>query len=88
MLALLGDFLIMPLSVHTQACWHKKIFATVHISCDDVKFCDGSGILHGKSHSHVIALLIHGFFFFKTWLFIAYDVVFFAIICFEYKLTA
>ena len=32
----------------------KITFATVCSICDDVKFCDGPGILHIESHSHVL----------------------------------
>ena len=28
--------------------------ATVHVLCNDVKFCDGPGILHAKSRIHVL----------------------------------
>ena len=56
MLALLGGVLITPLSGHTQTSQgrHKIMLATVRVLCDDVKFCDGSGILHAKSRIHVL----------------------------------
>ena len=56
MLALLGGVLITPLSVHIQTSQlrHKITLATVHVLCDDVRFCDGPGILHAKSRIHVL----------------------------------
>ena len=30
------------------------LLATVHVLCDDVKFCDGPEILHAKSRIHVL----------------------------------
>ena len=27
---------------------------TVRVLCDDVKFCDGTGVLHAKSRIHVL----------------------------------
>ena len=32
----------------------QKTLATVHVLCDDVKFCEGPGILHAKSRIHVL----------------------------------
>ena len=55
-LTLLGNVLITPLSGLTQTSQgrHKITFATVRVLCDDVKFCDGPGILHAKSRIHVL----------------------------------
>ena len=33
---------------------HEITFATVCVLRDDVKFCDGPGILHAKSRIHVL----------------------------------
>ena len=56
MLMLLGDVLIMPFSGHAQTSQrgHKIMFATVRVLCDDIKFCEGPGILHTKSRIHVL----------------------------------
>ena len=81
MLALLGDVLITPLSHKRHSDVTNTTFATVHVLCDDVKFCDGPGILHAKSCIHVLTpheLPCYGFCSVKTWLFIVYDTVFYA----------
>ena len=41
-------------AIQTSQSRHKITLATVHILCDDVKFCDGPGILHIKSRIYVL----------------------------------
>ena len=66
--------------------WHHEImFATVHVTDDDVSFCDGPAMLIRTTakpciNSMLIALLIHGFVPVKTWLLKACDTAFYAII--------
>ena len=68
------------------SCWRREItFATVHVTDDDVSFCDGPGMPIHKTEKPCInstwtALLIHGFVPVKTWLSIAFDTAFYAII--------
>ena len=67
---------------------HEITFATVHVTDDDLNFCDGPGLLIRKTvkpciNSMWIALLIHGFLSVKTWLLIACDTAFYAIIGFK-----
>ena len=55
---------------------------TMHVTDDDVSFCDGPGMLIRKNakpyiNSTWIALLIHGFVPVKTWLLIACDTAFY-----------
>ena len=63
-----------------------NVIATVHFTDDDVSFNDDFGMLIRKTaklgiNSMWLALLIHGFVLVKTWLLIAYDTDFYAIIC-------
>ena len=68
------------------SCWrHEITFATVHVTGDDISFCDGPGMLIPKTakpciNSTWIALLIHGFVPVKTSLLIACDTALYAII--------
>ena len=64
---------------------HEITFATVHVTYDDIRLCDGPGMLIRKTakqciNSTWIALLIHGFMPFKTWLLIVCGMAFYAII--------
>ena len=64
----------------------KTAIATVHFT-DDVSFYDGRGMLIHKIaklciNSMWLALLIHGFVLVKTWLLIACDTAFHAVIIF------
>ena len=62
---------------------HEITFATAHVTDDDIRFCDGPGMLICKiANSTWIALLIHGFVPVKTWLLIACNTAFYAIIKF------
>ena len=64
--------------------WYQEImFASVHVT-DDVSFCDGPGMLIRKTPKPCInsiwtALLIHGFLLVKSWLLIACNTAFYAI---------
>ena len=63
---------------------HDITFVTVHVTDDDVRFCDGPGMLIFKTtkpciNSKWIALLIHGFVLIKTWLLITCGTAFYAI---------
>ena len=63
-----------------------NVIATVHFTDDDVSFNDDPRMLIRKTaklciNSMWLALLIHGFVLVKTWLLIAYDTDFYAIIC-------
>ena len=66
--------------------WRQEItFLTVHVTDDDVRYCDGPGMLICKTtkpciNSGWIALLIRGFVTVKTWLLIACSTAFYAII--------
>ena len=67
--------------------WHHEVrFATVHVTDDDVKFCEGLWNAYIRKtakpciNSMRTALLIHGFVPVKTWLLIASDTAFYAII--------
>ena len=62
-----------------------NVIATVHFTDDDVSFYDGPGMLIPKTtkpciNSTWIALLIHGFVLVKTWLSIACDTAFYAML--------
>ena len=64
---------------------YKSTFATVHVTDDDIKFCEGHGMIIRKTakpciNSTWIALLIHGFVQVKTWLLIACNTAFYPII--------
>ena len=52
----------------------------MHVTVDDVNFCDGLECVYVKYKSHVLTALIHGFLPFKIWLLIACDTAFYAII--------
>ena len=57
----------------------------MHVSDDDISFCDGPGMLIRKTiqpciNGTRIALLIHGFVPVKTWLLIGCGKAFYAII--------
>ena len=61
-----------------------NVISTVHFTDDDVNFYDGPGMLIRKTaksciNSTWITLLIHGFVPVKTWLLIACDTAFYAI---------
>ena len=61
-----------------------NVIATVHFADDDVSFYDGPGMLICKTtkpciNNTWIVLLIHGFVLVKTWLSIAWDTAFYAI---------
>ena len=63
--------------------WHHEImFATLHVTDADIDFVMAQGRLYVKLciNSMWIALLIHGFVQVKTWLLIACDIAFYAII--------
>ena len=65
-----------------------NVITTVHVTDDDVSFCDGPGMLIGKTaklciNRMWIALLIHGFVPVKTWLLIACNTEFYIIILFK-----
>ena len=62
-----------------------NIIATVHVTDDDVGFCDGPGMIILKIakpciNSTWIALLIHGFVPIKTWPLTVCDTAFYTII--------
>ena len=82
-----ANVLKMPLpGQRLMSSWrHKITFSTVCVTDDDVSFCDGLGMLICKTakpyiNSTKISLLIHGFVPVKTWLLIACDAAFYAII--------
>ena len=75
-----------PGQMLTSFWYHRFTFATLHITDDDVKFCDGRAMLISKTtkpciNSTWIALLIHRFVPIKTLLLIFNDINIYAIIC-------
>ena len=57
-----------------------NVIATVHFTDDDVSFYEGPGMLICKTTKPCICLmLIHGFVLVKTWLLIACDTAFYAV---------
>ena len=70
-----------PGQIITSIWRHETTFATVHVIDDDVRFCDGpETLIKPFIKSTWIASLIHGFVPVKTWLLIACDTIFDAII--------
>ena len=77
--------MLLPGQRLTSSWDHEITFVTVHVTNDDVSFCDGPGMINLKTakpciNSMWIALLIHGFVQVKTWLLTACDTAFYAII--------
>ena len=83
LLMMTSVFMTAPENAASRA--KTNVIATVHFTGDDVSFYDGPGMLIRNIakpciNSTWIALLIHGFVPVKTWLLIAIDTAFYAII--------